>query len=201
MTARIPREQITGLVLAGGRGSRMGGVDKGLQPLCGRPLVLHALDRLRPQVGPLAVSANRHLDDYRALTGLPVWPDDVQEYPGPLAGMLSALARCDTPWLMTVPCDSPCFPPDLVARLAQVAQAAAARVAMPQTLRQGQPHPEPVFCLLHRSLRESLAASLATGQHGVQRWARQQACAMLPCDDAKAFANANTLDELRRLDA
>jgi molybdopterin-guanine dinucleotide biosynthesis protein A len=209
----IPPAQITGVVLAGGRGSRMGGVDKGLQPFRGRPLALHALERLRAQVGPLAISANRHLDDYRALTGLPTWPDalpgspplpplpPLPPYAGPLAGMLSALSRCDTPWLMTVPCDSPCFPLDLVARLAQAALDGDARVAMPQTPRHGQPpRVEPVFCLLHRSLRESLGSELAGGQRGVERWARRQSCALLYCADARAFANANTLEDLHRLD-
>ena len=111
------RDDITGLILAGGRGSRMGGVDKGLQIHRGRPLAAHALERLRPQVGRLMVNANRNLETYRAM-GVPVWPDEVPDYPGPLAGMLAGLAHCETALMATVPCDTPNFPLDLVARLA-----------------------------------------------------------------------------------
>jgi molybdenum cofactor guanylyltransferase len=127
-----PRTQITGLVLAGGRGSRMGGIDKGLQVLGTRTLVEHALERLRPQVSALAINANRHLEAY-ARFGVPVWPDAEADYPGPLAGMLAGLQACTTEWLVTVPCDTPALPPDLVARLFAAAQAAGLRVAMPVT--------------------------------------------------------------------
>ena len=102
----VPRTAITGLVLAGGRGSRMGGVDKGLQPYGGTPLAQRALMRLLPQVGQALLNANRNLDAYRSM-GAPVWPDEVPDYPGPLAGMLSGLAHCETPYLVTVPCDAP----------------------------------------------------------------------------------------------
>src|SRR3954467_2445754 len=108
----MDRAHITGLVLAGGRGSRMGGVDKGLQLHLGEPLARHALDRIAPQVGPRMISANRNLDAYRAM-GVPVWPDAVSDYAGPLAGLLAGLQHADTPWLVTVPCDSPDFPDDL----------------------------------------------------------------------------------------
>ena len=105
----IDTSQITGLVLAGGRGSRMGGVDKGLQAYRGMPLAMHALLRLGPQVGEMMVNANRNLAAYESL-GVPVWPDALPDYPGPLAGFLTGLERCTTPFLATVPCDSPHFP-------------------------------------------------------------------------------------------
>ena len=114
----IAREQITGLVLAGGRGSRMGGVDKGLQSYHGVPLALHALLRLAPQVGSAMINANRNLAAYESF-GVPVWPDALPDFAGPLAGFLAGLEHCETPYLVTLPCDSPLFPEDLVARLAQ----------------------------------------------------------------------------------
>ncbi|MBZ0115608.1 MAG: NTP transferase domain-containing protein, partial [Sandaracinaceae bacterium] len=106
MSAAIPSDQITGIVLAGGRGSRMGGLDKGLQNHKGVPLALHALLRLQPQVGPLMINANRNLSAYESM-GVPVWPDVQADYPGPLAGVLVGLERCETPYLVTVPCDTP----------------------------------------------------------------------------------------------
>ena len=131
-SAMIDSRHITGLVLAGGRGSRMGGVDKGLQPHLGVPLAAHALARLRPQVGSVMINANRNLAEYRAM-GAPVWPDALPDYPGPLAGFLTGLEHCDTPFLVSVPCDSPHFPTDLVARLAQRLELDDAEIAMAQT--------------------------------------------------------------------
>ena len=113
----IARDDITGLVLAGGRGSRMGGVDKGLQNFNGMPLVLSTLMRLQPQVAHVMINANRNLSDYESF-GVPVWPDVIPDFAGPLAGFLTALEHCETSWLVTVPCDTPLFPDDLVARLA-----------------------------------------------------------------------------------
>ena len=116
----IESNDITGLVLAGGRGSRMGGVDKGLQNFRGLPLALHTLMRLQMQVGATMVNANRNLAAYEAF-GAPVWPDVLADYAGPLAGFLTGLERCETPWLLTVPCDTPLFPVDLAQRLAHAA--------------------------------------------------------------------------------
>lgn len=196
----IARTQITGLVLAGGRGSRMGGVDKGLQTLDGQPLVWHALQRLAPQVGALAVNANRNLAAYGAF-GAPVWPDALTDYPGPLAGMLAGLEHCTTPWLVTVPCDTPRFPADLVQRLADAAAAAQAEVAVAATVEDGKVQPQPVFCLLHRDLRETLARFLASGQRKIDRFTGAQRHVLVDFDDAAAFANANTADELQALRA
>ena len=121
----IEQNQITGIVLAGGRGSRMGGTDKGLQNFNGTPLALHALLRLQMQdgglVGDQMINANRNLAAYEAF-GVPVWPDGITDFPGPLGGFLTGLERCETPYLLTVPCDSPRFPLDLLERLAQAAE-------------------------------------------------------------------------------
>ena len=125
----IDKHDITGLVLAGGRGSRMGGVDKGLQPHRGMPLAQHALLRLGAQVGELMINANRNLSAYESM-GVPVWPDASADYPGPLAGLLAGLERCQTPYLVSVPCDTPDFPEDLVAKLAQALVAHDADIAM-----------------------------------------------------------------------
>lgn len=193
----IPREQITGLVLAGGRGSRMGGVDKGLQPWRGQPLVQHALQRLRPQVGRLMINANRNLDAYAAL-GAPVWPDAVTGFPGPLGGFLAGLAHCPTAFMVTVPCDSPVFPSDLVARLAAAAEAAGADMALAaSTEADGRVQPQPVFCLLRTSLHGALEAAMAAGERKIDRWAERHRCVTVTFDDAAAFFNANTLDDLR----
>ena len=124
----IAPEDITGLVLAGGRGSRMGGVDKGLQNHHGVPLALHALLRLAPQVGLTMINANRNLAAYESM-GVPVWPDALADFAGPLAGFLAGLEHCDTPYLVTVPCDSPRFPEDLVARLASALEASPPRLS------------------------------------------------------------------------
>ena len=198
----ISPDDITGLVLAGGRGSRMGGVDKGLQNHLGMPLALHALLRLTPQVGHLMINANRNLGAYDSM-GVPVWPDaaaaGAADYPGPLAGFLAGLEHCETPYLVTVPCDTPNFPTDLVARLAAGLVAEGAEIAIAATLEDGQVQPQPVFCLMAATLIESLVVFTHSGQRKIDRWTGSQRCATVVFDDAAAFANANTLDELQRL--
>lgn len=196
----IDRNLITGCVLAGGQGRRMGGVDKGLQLLRGRPLVGLALQRLAPQVGALMVNANRNLDAYAAF-GVPVWPDTLPGHPGPLAGFATALAHCETPWLATVPCDAPLFPADLVQRLADAAEAAGARLAYACTVEDGRTQPQPVFALLNTSLRAGLDRFLAEGGRKIDRWADGEGAVRVAFDDAQAFANANTPGELHALDA
>ncbi len=196
----IAREDITGLVLAGGRGSRMGGVDKGLQNHRGMPLSLPALLRLAPHVGGLMLNAHRTLAASGSM-GAPVWPDPLPDFPGPLAGLLAGLEHCDTPWLVTVPCDTPDFPADLVARLAAAAEAAGAEIAMAATLEEGQLRTQPVFCLLKASLSESLVRFLHEGGRKVDRWTAQHRLVEVRFDDAAAFFNANTAEELARLQA
>ena len=196
----ISPDQITGLVLAGGRGSRMGGVDKGLQNHQGMPLALHAMLRLQAQVGSVMINANRNLAAYESM-GVPVWPDAQADYPGPLAGFLAGLERCETPWLITVPCDTPNFPTDLVARLAQALVAEGADIALAATVEGGQVQPQPVFCLMSSQLMESLVAFVHGGQRKIDRWTALHRVATVVFDDAEAFANANTPDELHRLQA
>lgn len=207
--AEAPRAQdITGLVLAGGRGSRMGGVDKGLQPFRGLALAEHALRRLAPQVGSCLVNANRHLDRY-ADFGVPVWPDALGDYAGPLAGFLCGLSHCATPWLLTVPCDTPLFPHDLAQRLARAAAAQDAQIVFAagrETDDQGRTRwrDQPVFCLLQVALQPSLQRYTAQGGRKIDAWARTHRCISVafdqPEDDVRAFANANTLEELHALE-
>jgi molybdopterin-guanine dinucleotide biosynthesis protein A len=194
----IPSEQITGLVLAGGRGTRMGGVDKGLQNHQGLPLALHALLRLQPQVGQLMINANRNLAAYEAM-GAPVWPDPLPDFPGPLAGLLAGLEHCDTPYLVTVPCDTPNFPADLVARLAKGLVEANAQVAMAATHEDGELRSQPVFALVRSDLLESLVAYLHAGDRRIAVWMRQQGCVEVAFDEPSAFFNANTLADLQQL--
>lgn len=201
-------EPVDALLLAGGRGSRMGGVDKGLQQLGGRTLAAHALDRLRRQQGGrlagCLVNANRNLDAYQAL-GWPVWPDALPDFPGPLAGFLAGLEQATSPWLLTVPCDSPRFPLDLLERLAQAAEREDADLALALGRDEhGRLRRQPVFCLLKRELAASLRAYLQNGGRKIDDWIRSQhhvAVAFdLPGDDPHAFFNANTLAELQALE-
>ena len=198
----IAADQITGLILAGGRGSRMGGVDKGLQNHLGMPLALHALMRLSPQVGEVMINANRNLGAYESM-GVPVWPDalpaGVSEYPGPLAGVLAGLERCTTPYLVSVPCDTPNFPLDLVARLAAALAEDDADIAMAASVEDGRLQVQPVFCLVKAGLMESLLAFLHEGQRKIDRWTARHRCVEVPFEDPDAFFNANTLAELQSL--
>lgn len=203
----ISSQDITGLVLAGGRGSRMGGVDKGLQNFHAQPLALHALQRLQPQVGLCMLNANRSLETYQSW-GAPVHPDVLPDYAGPLAGFLTGLTHCTTPWLLTVPCDSPCFPLDLAQRMAATAaneQALIVLAAGFEAGRDGTVHmrPQPVFALLHHSLLASLQAFVTAGGRKIDAWTQQHRQALCrfdqSSDEAQAFANANTLQELQAL--
>jgi molybdopterin-guanine dinucleotide biosynthesis protein A len=164
----------------------------------GQPLAMHALMRLQPQVGHLMVNANRNLGAYDSM-GVPVWPDAIADYPGPLAGFLAGLEHCETPWLVTAPCDTPHFPVDLVARLAQALVQEDAEIAMAATREDGRVQVQPVFCLMAASLMESLVAFTQSGQRKIDKWTGQHRCATVVFDDADAFFNANTLEELQRL--
>jgi molybdenum cofactor guanylyltransferase len=194
----IPTRDITGLVLCGGRGTRMGGADKGLQIHLGMPLAMHALLRLGPQVGPLLINANRNLAAYEAL-GVPVWPDPLPDYAGPLAGWLAGLEHCETPFMATVPCDSPNFPTDLVGRLAAALTAADAEIAIAATREDGGVQLQPVFSLLRASLIESLLAYLQGGEHKIDRWTSRHRCVTVEFAGSQAFFNANTAAELQAL--
>jgi len=193
----IDKSDITGLILAGGRGSRMGGVDKGLQPFQGVPLVQHAVTRLAPQVAVVIVNANRNQEIYRAM-GLAVYGDEVPDFAGPLAGMLAGLDHCKTPFLVTVPCDTPFFPYDLVARLSSGLTESG--IVTAYTHEADQLSPQPVFCLMKAALKDSLRAFIDSGQRKTGLWARELNGARVVFDDAATFANFNTLGELSELD-
>jgi molybdopterin-guanine dinucleotide biosynthesis protein A len=206
----IDSRNITAVILAGGRGSRMGGVDKGLQSFKGLPLALHTLQRLcmGGGVGEVMINANRNLAAYESF-GVPVWPDGLADYAGPLAGFLTGLERCDTPYLLTVPCDTPQLPLDLAQRLsaALVKQDTdLAMVSAPETGKDGQMQmrAQPVFCLLRVDLLESLVRFTQAGGRKIDAWTAQHTTALVPFDqpgdDPQAFFNANTLAELHSLE-
>lgn len=203
----IEQNQITGIVLAGGKGSRMGGTDKGLQNFNGTPLALHALLRLQMQdgglVGDQMINANRNLAAYEAF-GVPVWPDSISDFPGPLGGFLTGLERCETPYLLTVPCDVPRFPLDLAKRMAAAFDDPATEIAMACAPEDGQLHTQPVFCLMRIDLMESLTAFTQAGGRKIDAWTAQHRTVEvpfnLPGDDPEAFRNANTLAELLALE-
>ena len=203
--APLNKQDITGIVLAGGRGSRMGGVDKGLQLFNGMPLVKNALTLLKPQVGTMLVNANRNLDTYKALD-VPVLVDDLADFAGPLAGFLVGMAHCTTPYLMTVPCDTPCFPADLVTRLSEALLRENADIAMASSPDDtGKLCHQPVFCLIKCELLPSLQTFTDGGGRKIGAWASQHRLVRVPFnllhDDPKAFYNANTLADLQQLEA
>lgn len=191
----IATRDITGVVLAGGKGSRVGGVDKGLVRLHGRPLVESAIDALRLQVGGLLISANRNREIYSSY-GYPVIADDMGDYDGPLAGMLSAMRRADTAYIVTVPCDVPTPPADLVERLAGAMTTTHREVCIASCEGQAQP----VFALLHCALADRLQEYLAAGERGVENWMRRQQAAIVDFPDRAAFVNINTEEDRRHLE-
>jgi len=181
------------LILAGGKGSRMAGRDKGWVMWEGLPLVEHVLERLaRQQNLPqrIIISANRNLDAYRQ-TGHPVVTDERAGFPGPLAGVEAGLMRCKRNWVLVVPCDTPLLPEDLLARLFEVATEQPGRLAAYATTSDG---PQPLCCLLHPSVSGSLSKLLDTGHGSVQSWLDQLGAIAVPFDDATAFRNFNSMD-------
>jgi molybdopterin-guanine dinucleotide biosynthesis protein A len=207
---QIGPQDITAVVLAGGRGLRMGGVDKGLQPFKGQTLVGHILQRLQQGQAASAfiINANRHIAQYQHF-GVPVWPDEPDDHAGPLAGFLTGLSHSNTPWLLTTPCDTPLLPLDLAVRLSLAAQTQAADIAMasaPQADRSGQTmlRAQPVFCLLRTRLRASLVHFMQNGGRKIDAWTAQHKTVLVPfdrpSDDPWAFFNANTLAELQNLE-
>jgi len=188
----------------------MGGVDKGLQTFNGMPLALHTLTRLQlgGGVGHIMINANRNLAAYESF-GASVWPDGLADYAGPLAGFLTGLEHCETPFLVTVPCDTPLLPLDLVPRLAAALEAENADIAMaeaPEPGKDGQVRlrPQPVFCLLRVGLLESLVKFTQDGGRKIDAWTALHKTALvpfdLPNDDPRAFFNANTLADLHQLE-
>jgi len=182
---------ITGVVLAGGAGSRMGGADKGWIELGGRPLIEHVLHRFTPQVAHTMISANRNVERYRALVPR-VLVDDAPAgvYGGPLAGVRGGLAHAPTPWVAFVPCDAPQLPRTLVARLADAIEARGAAAAVARV----QGRLQPVHCLLATALLGALDAHRAAGGASVQGWLHAVGAVPVDFDDALAFANLNSAD-------
>jgi len=190
-TPAIPIEQITAVILAGGRGSRMGGVDKGLVSLQGRTMIEHVVERLRPQVGELLVNANRNIGRYEAL-GYRVVPDRRDGFLGPLAGMASGLAVAATPYVITAPCDSPVIGPDLVDRLSRALLENEADIAVAHD---GE-RTHPVFLLLRRDLLDDLDAFLGAGGRKIDQWFARHRVAMADFSDCPdAFVNINDAGE------
>jgi molybdopterin-guanine dinucleotide biosynthesis protein A len=199
-------EKITGVILAGGLGRRMGGTDKGLQELRGRPLVAWVSERLAPQVDELLISANQNVEHYAAF-GDRVVPDQIPDYAGPLAGVHAALSAAAYPLVATAPCDSPFLPADLVFRLFSALTApgtkssrgtANADIAVARTF--DQPHP--VFCLCRRALLPHLSEFLAGGGRKFESWYATLNVVEVPFDDeADAFENINTREELGRFES
>jgi molybdenum cofactor guanylyltransferase len=183
---------ITGIVLAGGLGRRMGGVDKGLKLLRGRPMVAWVIERLAPQVSELLVNANQNVEAYAAF-GYRVIPDEIEGYAGPLAGLHRGLAAAGNDWVATSPCDSPFLPRDLVARLYRAAEASNADLAVART----GDRPHPVFALCRRTVLPGLTRFLESGGRKVDAWYSALRVVEVPFDDqVDAFSNINTADEL-----
>jgi len=188
-------EKITGVVLAGGQGRRMGGIDKGLVALSGRPMVDWVIERLRPQVDELIINANQNAERYAAF-GYPVFPDQIAGFAGPLAGLHAALTRAQHPLVATAPCDSPFLPTDLVARLHAALRAQGAELAVARTFDQAHP----VFCLCRREVLPHLADFLGGGGRKIDLWYSTLKLVEVRFDDQEeAFRNINTREELDRL--
>ena len=185
---------ITGLILAGGLAQRMGGGHKGLQWLKGRPLIQWAVDRLRPQVDTLMISTN-DAAAYASLS-LPMVADELPQM-GPLGGVLAGLKAARTDWIVTVPCDAPHFPADLVARLKAGIDAVGADLGVACTADGLQP----VFCLMRRSDWPLIRDYLTTGRRRADGWHGELQVARIEFDDAAAFANINTPEALAAMNA
>ncbi len=190
------REQVTGVILAGGRARRMGGVDKGLVPVNGRPMIAWVIDALRPQVAEVMINANRNHDRYGEF-GCPVIDDGDGEFRGPLAGMASAMRIAQTPYIAVVPCDSPLLSGELVARL----YAAAVSSGSPVAAAHDGERLQPVFALLARDLLQDLAGYLDEGQRKIDRWYDRHGYAAVDCSDvAESFANINAPEDRSALE-
>jgi molybdopterin-guanine dinucleotide biosynthesis protein A len=195
--------KLGGVVLAGGQGSLMNGVDKGLQLLQGQSLVMHAVQRLQAQslaVASIAINANRHLNDYQAL-GFDVWPDAQADFAGPLAGFLVGMTHCPHPYLLTVPCDTPFFPLNLAERLVLALQNQRADIAMATAPEDdGVLRRQPVFCVLKVTLKDSLQSFLAQGGRKIGAWTALHHTVEVPFEDPLAFRNLNTVEDVQRLE-
>ena len=193
----LHNDHITAVILAGGRGERMGGQDKGLVQLWGQSLLGHVIDVIGGQVGGIVISANRNLDRYREF-GVPVMADRMGEHWGPLAGVATALRAASTPYLLTVPCDAPCLPSDLVDRMRVALESENAELCVAHDGERLQN----TIALLPCSLADELDAYLESGQRKVEDWLRQHNMVEVQFSDrADTFLNVNSAEQLRRLQA
>ena len=196
----IHADEITGLILAGGRAQRMGGIDKGLIPFHGKPLIESAITRLQHQVSSIIINANRNITKYAAY-GYPVMMDETPDFSGPLAGFLAGLKVCQTPFLLASPCDSPLLPIDLASQLVKEMVAGDYQLVYASCKEaDGKIWAQPVFCLMQANLQASLESFLHKGDLKIDRWFKELRSSTVVFDDAQAFANVNTPEELKNLE-
>ncbi|MBU3543816.1 molybdenum cofactor guanylyltransferase [Polynucleobacter sp. MWH-Mekk-B1] len=197
----ISADHITGLILAGGRAQRMGGIDKGLIPFHGKALIESAIQALKSQVGQILINANRNITKY-SIYGYPVIVDEAPDFSGPLAGFLAGLKVCKTPYLVTSPCDSPLMPPDLCAKLAEELESGNYQLVYASTKEaSGKIWAQPVFCFMRSDVKSSLKEFLSKGDLKIDNWFKELRTSTVIFENAKAFANVNTPEELQHLEA
>lgn len=190
---------ITGLILAGGRAQRMGGIDKGLILFNDKPLIESAIARLEPQVDSILINANRNITKY-AHYGYPVIMDETPDFSGPLAGFSIGLKHCKTPYLLTSPCDSPLLPTDLAQKMMAELEASDLDLVYASSIEHGKLWAQPVFCLMRSGLRDSLNAFLSKGDLKIDRWFKELKSGTVVFENTNAFANVNTPEELEALE-
>ena len=196
----ISQTEITGLILAGGRAQRMGGIDKGLIPFHHRPLIESAINRLKPQVGSIMINANRNIEQYAAY-GFPMVSDADLSFSGPLAGFAAGLKACPTEYLVTAPCDSPLLPTNLVELLVtKMTEGSFDLVYASSKDPAGKTWAQPVFCLMRVSLSKSLEEFISLGDLKIDRWFKELNSSTVVFDSESAFANINTPEELLTLE-
>ena len=197
----IATKDITGLILAGGRAQRMGGIDKGLIPFHGKPLIEAAIARLKPQVQTIVINANRNITKY-ATYGYPVIMDETPDFSGPLAGFSVGLKACKTPYLLTAPCDSPLLPNNLAEQLiAEMERGDFQLVYASSNEADDKVWAQPVFCLMRTNLQESLEQFLQKGDLKIDRWFKELRSSTVIFDNPQSFSNVNTPEELKALEA
>ena len=196
----ISQTEITGLILAGGRAQRMGGIDKGLIPFHHRPLIESAINRLKPQVGSIMINANRNIEQYAAY-GYPMVSDADSSFSGPLAGFAAGLKACPTEYIVTTPCDSPLLPTNLVELLVtKMTEGSFDLVYASSKDPAGKTWAQPVFCLMRVSLSKSLEEFISLGDLKIDRWFKELNSSTVVFDSESAFANINTPEELLTLE-
>ena len=196
----ITTNQITGLILAGGRAQRMGGIDKGLIPFHGKPLIESTITRLKPQVSTILINANRSITKYSHY-GYPVLMDETPDFSGPLAGFSVGLRHCKSPYLLTSPCDSPLLPTDLAEKMAGELEGKNLELVFASSKEDdGKIWSQPVFCLMRRDLKDSLDTFLSKGDLKIDRWFKELRSGTVVFENAQAFANVNTPEELAALE-